>query len=160
MSILKNFLLAVLALLIQTTLVHKLSVFDIKPDLILLVVVYVGVTGGHVQGTILGFLSGLVQDAYNPSFIGLNAFAKSVVGFGAGYGHGGIAIERPGVRALLVFLAAMVHDFVYFLVYTSGHLSRFAFLFFRQGVGSAVYTTLLGSALASFLHVGTRPRSG
>lgn len=138
----------ILALLIQTTLIHRLSVFDIRPDIVLLVVIYVGVSRGHIEGTILGFLSGLVQDAYNPSYMGLNALAKSIVGFGTGYGHGGVAIERPLVRASLIFSAALVHDFVYFLLYTGGHIYRFVFLFFARGIGTAIYTAILGTTLA------------
>lgn len=159
MAILKNVLLAILALLIQTVFVQRVSVFGIRPDLVLLVVVYVGTSRGHVEATLIGLLSGLAQDAYNPSYMGLNAFAKSIVGFGCGYAHGVLAVERPGVRASLLFVAALAHDVLYFLAYTAGQLPKFASLLLRQGIGAAVYTTLFGLAVTSLVHLRPRARS-
>ena len=58
----KHILYFALAFLLQTTWLHHFEVLQVHPDLILLVLVYVGLASGHVQATILGFCVGFLQD--------------------------------------------------------------------------------------------------
>jgi len=53
-------------------------------DLVLVVVVYVALTGGPVAGLLAGTVGGLVQDALSSGILGMGGLAKTVVGFLAG----------------------------------------------------------------------------
>ena len=78
MILLRHVLLMILALLVQTSWAHTLEIFGIRPDFVLLLVVYVGIVSGQVEATILGFVSGFLLDVYNPAFMGVNALANAV----------------------------------------------------------------------------------
>ena len=60
--VLRNLLLIALAFFIQASIASKISVFGVTPDLVLLVLVYIGISGGRVNGAIFGFLAGFLQD--------------------------------------------------------------------------------------------------
>jgi hypothetical protein len=70
---------AVLAL--QATLAQRIAIAGVKPDLLVAFVVYFGWMRGPVPGVIGGFTVGLIQDLDAPGPLGLNALAKTVVGF-------------------------------------------------------------------------------
>lgn len=53
-------------------------------DLVLVVVVYVALTGGPAAGVAAGTIGGLVQDALSSGILGMGGLAKTVVGFLAG----------------------------------------------------------------------------
>lgn len=159
LRILRNLLLIALALLIQTSLAFKMSVFGVTPDLVLLVLVYIGISGGQVDGVIFGFLAGFLQDTYAPDHLGINALAKTVVGFVVGYGRGGIVAESYMVQSSIVFGAVLLHDLVYFICYTGRDLPSIVFMLLRYGVGAAFYTTVL-SIFLSILLSSIRTRRG
>jgi rod shape-determining protein MreD len=79
-------LLAV-AVVLQVTLVNRLPLpGDATPDLTLLVVLALAVTGGPVPGMLAGFLGGLALDVAPPgsNLIGENALVFCLVGYGCG----------------------------------------------------------------------------
>lgn len=147
---LRNILLIPLALLVQASLASRVSVFGVTPDVVLLVLVYIGISGGQVEGALLGLLAGFLQDTYAPGHMGTNALAKTIVGFVVGYGRGGIVAESYLVRSSIVFGAVLLHDLVYFICYTGHDLPGIVFMLLRYGVGAAFYTAIL-SILFSIL---------
>ena len=50
-------------------------------DLVLVVVVYIALTGGPVAGLLAGTVGGLVQDALSSGILGMGGLAKTVVAF-------------------------------------------------------------------------------
>ena len=152
--ILRNLLLIALALFIQSSLVSEMSVFGVTPDLVLLVLVYIGISYGQMEGAIFGFLAGFLQDTYTPDHMGLNALAKSIVGFVVGYGRGGVVADSFVVQSSIVFGAVLMHDLVYFICYSGNDLPGILFNVLRYGVGAALYTAALSivfSVLISFI---------
>ena len=77
----RNALLILLAVLLQTSWVNSFALWDVRPDVVLLVVVFIGITGGQIAATVFGFVSGFLLDVYDPESMGLNSLANSVVGF-------------------------------------------------------------------------------
>lgn len=144
MIIIRNTLLIFLALFLQTSWIDAISIFGIIPDLILIVLVFVGITRGQIEATALGFFSGLLLDIYNPEWMGVNMLANSIVGFAVGYSRIGIVAEDIQVQAVILFLATLVHDIIYFIFYAISNALNIVFLIVQQGLGTALYTTLLG----------------
>lgn len=68
------------ALIIQTSVLPFLSL-TIKPDLLLVIVVYLGLRKGQETGCISGFAFGLMQDASSEIMFGANGFTKTIFGF-------------------------------------------------------------------------------
>lgn len=144
----RHILYLLLAFVLQTTWVHYLAIFDIQPDLILLVLVFVAIAGGHLEATALGFVVGLCQDAYSPADLGLNALCKSLIGFAVGLGRGRLMADTIQVQVLIVVAAVAIHDLIYFAGHSGVALSAVPYSMVRYGLGRALYTALLASILA------------
>src|SRR6266581_3132340 len=74
------------ALVLQLTVVDRLPLPGGGPDLVLLAVVALGLTGGPMAGLLTGFLAGLALDIAPPAsgILGEHALVFCVVGYGCG----------------------------------------------------------------------------
>lgn len=73
------------AMIVQTTLLQFLTIGGVKPDLVLVIVIYLGLIEGPNIGCLSGFSLGLFEDAYSGmSLGGVNALSKTIVGFLSG----------------------------------------------------------------------------
>jgi rod shape-determining protein MreD len=84
MIILLKGAIIVITLLIQLTLINSVAILGLKPDLIMVVVVVFSLLKGEKEGTISGFAAGLLQDIFSTGLLGINALAKTVIGFFSG----------------------------------------------------------------------------
>jgi rod shape-determining protein MreD len=69
------FLLGFGFILLQTALFPKILPFYLKPDLLLILIVYLGLNEGHLGGGILSYSLGYLQDVFAGSCPGLYGFA-------------------------------------------------------------------------------------
>lgn len=153
MIVVRYALLMVLAVLVQTSWAHKLSILGVRPDFVLLVVVCVGIASGQIKATVLGFVSGFLLDVYNPAFMGVNALAYSVVGFAVGYIHESIVAEELTVQGVVVFVAGLMQNLIFFVFSSISNPWAIIPLFLRFGLGSAVYTAAAGVAVLLLLSI-------
>lgn len=87
MSRKREFVLAgcvVLAFLLQLAVMPQFKMLGVQPDLILVVAVVVAVQEGPVEGAVVGFLGGMLQDLASSQVMGVSAFSKAVAAFLAG----------------------------------------------------------------------------
>ena len=145
MSVARDILLLLLAFALQTTWIDFLEVSSLKPDLILLVLIYIALRKGPLVATCIGFGIGFMQDIYLPVDLGLNALAKSLVGFAVGYGRTRVVADNMQVQVALVFGATLCHDLIYYLGTSAISLIDLPYFWIRYGIGRAVYTALLGT---------------
>lgn len=116
----KIFLLCFLAILFHSTVMKLFAIGPFRPDLSLLVLVYLSLREGSFAGVWIGFFIGLLQDAYRPSSFGVNAFAKSLAGYMIGFFN-----EREWkidiwVRSIILFLTFFLHDIVAYAIRHGG----------------------------------------
>ena len=106
----------VVYLVLQAAVAHHIAIGSVAPDFVVICVVLFGLQRGPIMGSLFGFVVGVIVDLGNPGFLGLNALAKSVLGYGAGRLG---AATSPGVLVLfIVFVAAaFVHDFLYLILF-------------------------------------------
>ena len=152
----RHLLYITLAAMVQTTWVHHIEIFEIQPDLSLLVLVLIGATAGHVEATIFGFGVGLFQDSYLPADLGLNTFTKSIVGFAIGLGRRGVMIDTLHVRLLLVCGAVLVHDLIYYIGHSDIALAHVPYYWVRYGIGRALYSGGIAAVFISIFEVRRR----
>ena len=69
------------AMVVQTSLLRYVSIGGIRPDLVLIIVVYLGLVKGPDMGSLGGFFFGLFEDAFSGTFLGPNALSKTIIGF-------------------------------------------------------------------------------
>lgn len=73
------------ALLVQTTVLSRLTFLGARPDLVLVVVVCFALTGGPAVGMATGFGAGLLSDLLSDHVLGLMALVLCVTGYTAGF---------------------------------------------------------------------------
>ena len=151
MHVVRHILLLILVFVLQTTWAHIFELFALKPDLILLVLVYIALRTGQIEATILGFCVGFFQDIHMPNDLGLNALTKSLVGFSVGYGRTGVVADSVQVQVALIFGAVLVHDLIYYLGSSGIGLADVPFSWLRYGLGRALYTCAFGALVSSAL---------
>jgi rod shape-determining protein MreD len=138
------FLVTVLLVILQTTLIPFLSVANIIPDIILIWVVITALQSGQISATVLGFAAGLFVDLLSGQFLGLSALSKTVVGFAAGYFYNdnkvNFTIARPRFL-VIVALMSIVHNLIYFTVFVQGTDIGIVAAMLRFGLFATIYTT-------------------
>ena len=151
MTVLKFSLFLALAFILQTTWVHLFEIFGLKPDLIVLALVYVALAAGAIKATILGFCIGFIQDIHAPEDLGLNALVDSLIGFVVGWGRMGIMVDNIQTQVALVVGAVLVHDLIYYVGQSGTELGDVPFFWLRYSLGRSLYTGLIGLLLSYLL---------
>lgn len=120
MKILLKVALVVAALLIQLTLINSFTILGVKPDLVLVVVIVFALLARAEEGSVCGFLAGLLQDLFSSGLLGVNALAKTSIGFACGVLKTRIFPENIlYLVPLITFVASLLHSFIIFLIYRS-----------------------------------------
>jgi rod shape-determining protein MreD len=139
----RDALLLLVVLVLQSTVLYRIEIAGIRPDLLVGYVVYIAWMRGPVPGTIVGFVVGLLQDLDAPGPLGLNALAKTVVGFLVAKAGFRVHRSNVGVRFAFFFVATVVHDVIYFGAITGGDPGDFLRQMIFVGVPSALYTAVV-----------------
>lgn len=143
-----------LALLAQTTLAPRLALFGVQPSILLAVFFLFSLKVGALASIWTGFGVGLILDVYIPGVPGGFALAMSILGF-----LGGLVNEQRVhtdylTRVILLGIACVLHDSIWFLLGRHGWTHLVEFLI-ATSAPSAVYTMLVG---AGFFALRPPPR--
>jgi rod shape-determining protein MreD len=78
------FVVVIVAFVLQLSVIPQFKLFGVQPDLILVVAIVVAVQDGPVEGAMVGFLGGMLQDIASPQVMGVSALTKTLAAFLAG----------------------------------------------------------------------------
>lgn len=109
-----SFGLVTLLLIVQSTWLGFMAVQSVVPDLALLAVVYISFKSDSIEGQVVGFASGLLEDGMSAAPLGLNAFIKTAVAWSFNIMSGKFYIDRilmPVLFGLVATLAKAVYLF-------------------------------------------------
>jgi len=135
--------------LFQLTFANLMAIYEIKPDFILIFLVYLSTRYGRLWGSSAGFIMGIIEDSFLTILFGLNALCKSLVGFFVAklsWRLTGNVITDAG---LLLFAVALVHDFLFNWIYSFGSEVGVLYIFFRYALPSAFYTAVIGMMITA-----------
>jgi rod shape-determining protein MreD len=113
------------ALAIQQTMLARFVRGTLYLDLVLVTVVYVGLTSGPVTGLLTGTFAGLIQDSMTTGVIGIGGLAKTLVGFLTGIVGTQFIVAQPVPRFVVFFGATLLHAAVFIGLSTLLGLSHF-----------------------------------
>ncbi|MCK4579022.1 MAG: rod shape-determining protein MreD [Candidatus Marinimicrobia bacterium] len=120
-QILKITLVLFMTMLAQLYAAPMLSIADVRPDFILVLIIFLSSRYGRFVGITIGFLAGLSQDISGSlTVLGANALAKSVVGYTVGTLNGNLAVWTPKVINLYIFGSILGHALIYQTVMVQG----------------------------------------
>ena len=111
-------LVLITCLLLHTTVLAGIRVGGVMPDLMLLVAVAAGITGGPDRGAGIGFASGMALDLFLSSPLGLSALVFTLVGYGMGAAHTGVLRPSWYLRSLAAMLGSVAGVLLYAVVGT------------------------------------------
>jgi len=114
-----------LSLALQTTLARFVVGGTAAIDLVLVAVVYVGLTSGAASGLLAGSVAGLIQDALSSGVIGIGGLAKSIVGFAAGVIGQQFIVTAALPRFVMFLGATALHAAVFMGLYVLLELRTF-----------------------------------
>jgi rod shape-determining protein MreD len=148
-SLLLDIALALVVLIVHTTVVPFIAIGDVVPDLPLLLVVVIAIRRGQVPGAMAGFLVGMALDLLGggDAVMGLSALTKTTAGFIAGYFHNeNKTFQTLGGSQFLVILliAGAVHNVLYFVIFLQGSGFSWMWILLRYGLPALLFTAAAG----------------
>ncbi len=152
-SQIKYFVISLLLIVVQSQAMKLLSLEGITPDILTIWIVYIALQQGQIGGTLWGFVIGLFFDLVTGNFIGLAALTKTICGFIAGYffNENKTAMTISSYRfILIVLIVSLIHNTIYFVVFTRGTDIGFLRAVFEFGMATTLYTATV-SLLPMFI---------
>ncbi len=147
-SYLKYALVFVILIVIQDTVMWLVAIsrYNITPDIVIILVIYVGYIRGHIAGMVSGFISGLILDILSGSFMGLSALSYCVAGFISGYFNTQLKIQSAKKRSLIaiIFGCTLTAYIIFFSIYFQGASISFIEVFLKYVITTTIYTTVFG----------------
>ncbi len=138
-------LLGLIALTLQSTFFSYFTIMGVKPDLLLIMVVFTAFIKGSKYGGIFGFMLGLMEDLITGRFIGMNALIKGSLGYLIGLTEGKIYKENLLAPGLLLLLASLLQGVLtVFLFNITGMNLVLKEQMFKIIIPTAIYNVGLG----------------
>ena len=147
-QILKTSVLFVGVLLAQLKLADYIRLGEIRPDFILVFLVFLSSRYGRITGILGGFGAGLIQDLGGAlSILGANTLAKPIVGYTLGTLNGTATVWTPRIMNLYVYGALFVHALIFQTAMSLG---------LQMSMGMLVNRIVLETFISSTLVTGLR----
>lgn len=140
-------ILVILSLVIQA---HPsfdvIRIAGIKPDLLFILIVYLGYSFGPIYGQLTGFAAGLLHDSVSNSPLGLLTLPKLAAGFAVGLIGRSVLKSNIAAIILLLFVSTIIKGIItLFLSYIFYHgtLSSIIHLIIPESFYNAILAPLL-----------------
>ncbi|MFA6473144.1 MAG: rod shape-determining protein MreD [Candidatus Latescibacterota bacterium] len=143
MVIVRNILIIIIVLLVQSTVFGRIDVVGVRPDLAMLILIFIAAGAEPAESILYGFFIGFVQDIYTPEYLGFNALTMSLIGFSLGIVKETLTVENYLVKTLVTFVACIFHDLLYLSLYTVFDFSLLLKLLLKNSLPGALYTSIL-----------------
>ncbi len=143
---------AIIAAIIQSTILQSLAVYHVVPDLALGILVFTAYVNGTMIGQGTGFVSGFALDFLSASPIGFNALIRTIIGALTGLLKGAFFLDSFILPMALCLIATLVKALIVgalFLLF-AGNVPAYSF-FSRELWIETAMNTFAAPALFAFL---------
>lgn len=110
------YLVLALVFFLQATLVDLIKIFNTKPDLGALFVIFIAIFFGWETGLEAGFIFGLLKDIYSVDIFGINTASLAVTGLIAGLSSPKLFRESRIIQSLIVFVFTLTCFFIHYFI--------------------------------------------
>ena len=147
------FIILLLIIPVQASLLNPLSLAGVKPDFALAVLYIIGLLTTPGEAAIAGIGIGLIQDISSASLIGLNAFTRGLIGLCAGLlGRRVLDISSPSNLIFLIVFSLAEGLFIMLFIQTFYGSVPVINMFFTGMLPQAIYTGVLGILLLRIIN--------
>lgn len=139
--------------LVQLVIVPLISINNIAPNLVFVLLVYFTLKYGQLYGTALGFILGFFLDLISGGLIGAYMFSFTLSAFIAGYFYSENKIDlntESFFFLLIVFICGSISAFVFGSISNSNTNVNIFFLILEEGILPGLYTALFGLPMVIF----------
>jgi rod shape-determining protein MreD len=138
-------------MILQTSeLINIVKFGGTKPDLVLVMVVWLGLVKGPDSGCISGFFFGLFEDAYSYVNLGSNALTKTIIGFFCGFSGRHLYTQSLFSHILCVAIGSVADKVILFSI--NGFTPEWK----NQLIYGTLYNILCCPIVVSLFHFGER----
>ncbi len=144
-------LISYFMLLFQATLINSISIARVKPEVILLLVVFFALYNGSRAGMFCGMILGLCLDVLSGGIVGINSLILGCAGFFCGLLKERVYTAHLLTRMLIPMITCIFSLVFYYII--AGYFYRLPLLTDNFGIvlGTIVYTTVFNMFFSSFL---------
>lgn len=116
--IIKNSLVLSVVVFIWSTWGNFFAIFSVKPDIVLILIVWMGLHQGAFSSQFSGFIGGLIEDILSLSPIGFHSSSRTLTGFIFGSIRGYIGLDAI-IVPILATITAFILQAIWFQIITS-----------------------------------------
>ena len=146
------FIILLLIIPVQASLLAPLSLGGIKPDLALVLIYIIGLLTGPAEAALAGMVIGLVQDIGSGSFIGFSGLTRGLIGFSAGLlGRRVLDLTSRSNSLFLTAFSLLEGIFIAFFLQMFYGSVPFVSLMAGRILPQALYTGVLGAVLLKLI---------
>jgi len=106
----------ILNFIIQSTLFSYIEIFGINPNTAIIIIVCFAMLRFEIEGALIGFFAGLIQDIFFGNVIGLNALLYTVIGYVCGKPFKDLYAENYILPLVLVGGSSLFFNFSYYVL--------------------------------------------
>ena len=133
---------------VQNSLAHFITIGGIKPNFVMVYIVFVGLFFGRKYGMIMGFFCGIVLDILNGYFFGFNTFTLMIIGIVSGKMQKEVFEDSISFPLMLVASLGFFQEILWsFCVILSGYLVTDFLYIFANSFLATLYNILLALPL-------------
>ncbi|MEW6618137.1 MAG: rod shape-determining protein MreD [bacterium] len=140
----------ILCLVGQTVYADVLTICEIKPDLLLIIIIFFAFKHSSFEAGIIGFIAGILQDSLSGINQGINTFTKLIIGLSVS-SIKKIHKENLISISLSIFIFTLIQNLLIFAIQSifiiSPGISSLNRVFFI-----AIYNTILGILIYPIIH--------
>lgn len=133
-----------MAIFFEVTLLNFFPILGVKPDLVLIIIVFNAFLRGSREGALVGLLGGIFEDLAVGSYFGMNALSLMVIGYGVGLTESKLLKESTIITIFLVWMSSFTVQVLNYIllsfaeVYVSPGIALFRII-----IPTATYTAVL-----------------
>lgn len=150
-SRLRMFAVIFSSLALQMTLARYLAIGGVKPDLVIMCVIFFGLFYGRSAGFEAGLAGGFLQDVFALDFFGLNTFLGGVTGLIAGAVSSQISGESKIFRGVLVGILTGISMAIHYILATA--LSPYHALGFGEYLTGTIMPGSIATGIVSVIAI-------
>jgi len=144
----------IVCFVLQSSMFHYISLVNVMPNLLIILVVSHAYMRGRMTGLLMGFFSGLLVDIFYGNIIGLYALIFMLIGYVMGYVNKVYSPDDYTFPIFMVAISSFLYDFFYYVFefLLRGRLN-FVYYLRRIMLPEILYTVLVSVFLYKLLHM-------
>lgn len=137
-------LFVIITFVLQSTMFQAMSLANVTPNVMIMLVSIFGFIRGKKEGLFLGFFSGLLVDIFYGDILGFYAFVYMIIGYLNGFFHSRYYKEEIFLPMGLVICSdALYGIFMYIFRFALRNRSSFGYNFIHIIIPEIVYTLVV-----------------